>query len=75
MTAYYLHMANHKKYKYMDLTPEQLKASKGKRPTTGRATITPNNPQTFFLDNKKSSEDTLNKSVHSVRFSQQDIHP
>ena len=65
MTAYYLHMANHKKYKYMDFTPEQLKASNGKKATTGRATITPNNPQTFFLNNKKSSEDTLNKSVHS----------
>ena len=35
MTAYYLHMANHKKYKYMDLTPEQLKASNGKKAATG----------------------------------------
>ena len=67
MTAYYLHMANHKKYKYMDLTPEQLKASKGKRATTGRATITPNNPQTFFLDNKKSSGDmSVNSPFASV---------
>ena len=66
MTAYYLHMANHKKYKYMDLTPEQLKASKGKKPvTSGRATITPNIPQPFFLDNKKSSGDTQNKSASS----------
>ena len=66
MTAYYLHMANHKKYKYMDLTPEQLKASKGKKAvTSGRATITPNIPQPFFLDNKKSSGDTQNKSASS----------
>lgn len=27
MTAYYLHMANHQKYKYMDLSPEEFKAS------------------------------------------------
>ena len=66
MTAYYLHMANHKKYKYMDLTPEQLKASKGKKDSTsGRATITPNIPQPFFLDNKKSLGDAQNKSVSS----------
>jgi len=67
MTAYYLHMANHKKYKYMDLTPEQLKASKGKKVsvTSGRATITPNIPQPFFLDTKKSLGDSQNKSVSS----------
>ena len=67
MTAYYLHMANHKKYKYMDLTPEQLKASKGKKAsvTSGRATITPNIPQPFFLDSKKSIGESQNKSVIS----------
>ena len=27
MTAYYLHMANHKKYKFMDCSPEDFKAS------------------------------------------------
>ena len=66
MTAYYLHMANHKKYKYMDLTPDQLKASKGKKAvTSGRATITPNIPQPFFLDTKKTLGESQNKSVSS----------
>ena len=27
MTAYYLHMANHQKYKYMELSPEEFRAS------------------------------------------------
>merc|ERR1719219_831004 len=30
MTAYYLHMANHKKYKFMDFSPEDFKASNRK---------------------------------------------
>ena len=32
MTAYYLHMANHKKYKYMDLSPDQLRVPAARKP-------------------------------------------
>ena len=32
MTAYYLHMANHKKYKYMDYSADQLRAPKSRVP-------------------------------------------
>merc|ERR1719443_1399032 len=54
MTAYYLHMANHKKYKYMDLTPEQLKASSSK--SSGIKTKDPSsNNQQFGLDKRSSS--------------------
>ena len=54
MTAYYLHMANHKKYKYMDLTPEQLKASNSK--SSGIKTKDPSsNNQQFGLDKRSSS--------------------
>ena len=42
MTAYYLHMANHKKYKFMDFSPEDFKASKA-----SKASNNLNSPRTF----------------------------
>lgn len=40
MTAYYLHMANHKKYKFMEFSPEDFKASKASKNIL-------NSPRTF----------------------------
>ena len=42
MTAYYLHMANHRKYKYMDLSPDQFRASnRDNIPQSPRAAVLP----------------------------------
>ena len=40
MTAYYLHMANHKKYKFMDFSPEDFKASNRKNILKSPRTLT-----------------------------------
>ena len=56
MTAYYLHMANHKKYKYMDLTPEQLKASNSKSLGIKVKDPSANNQQ--FGSERRSSSNT-----------------
>jgi len=62
MTAYYLHMANHKKYKYMDLTPDQLRASKSQNVKENSSSMSSSSSQPFFFDMKPVSNSQTNMS-------------
>lgn len=68
MTAYYLHMANHKKYKYMDLTPDQLRASKSQNLKENSSSMSTSSSQPFFFDMKpvSNSQTTMSPAFVSA---------
>ena len=49
MTAYYLHMANHKKYKFMDISPEDFKATNRKNILSSPRTSTTKVEKTLVM--------------------------